>query len=359
MANEHPIKLTWDGGTAYDLFISLEVLHNPDEFDLRGSWAAGVRSRVPAAERKVLEDANRMMHVPLPWIYALPKPKDSNTALWALHQLPPEKRLPALLINKGVHKNLKQLYQEVSSRRAWNENDRERLQDYFEAKKRKRTPQELVIMLDWWSRPDEFGEIFLSALHSYHQEFFAEEELRIVQALRASLEQAQERSQKTGVVELVEELTQGVHFANLSELSELTLIPSFWSTPLVIFDKLTEAHMLLTYGARPALASLVPGEIVPDGLLRGLKALADPTRLRILRYLADRPLTPAEMSRRLRLRAPTVVHHLHDLRIAGLVHLYVEESGEKRYAVRPETAQVLFASLQEFLSEKKQVSSED
>lgn len=358
MESQHPVKLTWDHGTAYDLFISLEVLHNPEEFDLRGSWAAGVRSRVPTAERKALEDANRMIPVPLSWIYALPNPKDGNTALWALHQLPPEKRLPALLIHHGTPENLKQLYQEISNRRAWNENDRDRLQGYFEAKKRKRSPQALAVMLDWWSKPDEFGEIFLSALHSYHQEFFAEEELRIQQALRTSLEQAQGRAQRTGVVELVEELTQGVHFANLSELMELTLIPSFWSTPLVFFDKLSEAHMLLTYGGRPANASLVPGEIVPDALLRGLKAMADPTRLRILRYLADGPLTPAEMSRRLRLRAPTVVHHLHDLRIAGLVHLYVEESGERRYAVRQETVRVLFASLQDFLNETKQYSGE-
>jgi len=358
MASEQSVKLNWDSGTGYDLFISLEVLHNPEEFDLRGSWAAGVRSRVPTAERKVLEDANMMMHVPLPWIYSLPEPKDVGTVLWTLRQLPAEKRLAALLINYEVSRNLEPLYQEVSSRRSWNEKDRDRLQSHYGAKKRQRSAQALATMLDWWSRPDEFGEILLAALQSYHQEFFAEEERRIQRTLYTSLEQAQEKSQKTGVVELIEELSQGVHFTNLSELSELTLIPSFWSTPLVFFDKLSEDRMLLTYGARPANASLVPGEMVPDALLQGLKALADPTRLRILRYLTDRPLSPAELSRRLRLRAPTVVHHLHDLRIAGLVHLYVEESGERRYAVRQETTQVLFAILQEFLNEANSYSSE-
>jgi DNA-binding transcriptional ArsR family regulator len=155
------------------------------------------------------------------------------------------------------------------------------------------------------------------------------------------------------VFDLVEDLSQGVHFTNLSNLSELILAPSYWSTPLVFFDKLAEERMLMTYGARPANASLVPGELVPDALLRGLKALADPTRLRILRYLVDKPLTPAELSRLLRLRAPTVVHHLHALRIAGLVHLYVEEGSDRRYAVRQESTQGLLASLREFLNESK------
>ena len=36
-------SLSWDLGTAYDFFISLHVLHNPDKFGLRGSWAAALR----------------------------------------------------------------------------------------------------------------------------------------------------------------------------------------------------------------------------------------------------------------------------------------------------------------------------
>lgn len=41
-------KLYWDFGTAYDLFLSLHVLHEPDIFGLKASWAAGVRSRIPS-----------------------------------------------------------------------------------------------------------------------------------------------------------------------------------------------------------------------------------------------------------------------------------------------------------------------
>jgi hypothetical protein len=82
-------RLLWQIGTAYDLFISLLVLNEPEDYGLRGSWAAGVRSRLPANERKVLDDAIQLFHIPLQWLYALPEPKDSATALWTLGQLPP------------------------------------------------------------------------------------------------------------------------------------------------------------------------------------------------------------------------------------------------------------------------------
>ena len=82
--------------------------------------------------------------------------------------------------------------------------------------------------------------------------------------------------------------------------------------------------------------SIIPGDIVPDGLLRGMKAMADPTRLRILRYLAQEPQTAAELSRVLRLRPPTVNHHLTQLRMAGMVQVNITASGERKFAARHE-----------------------
>jgi len=111
-----------------------------------------------------------------------------------------------------------------------------------------------------------------------------------------------------------------------------------------------DANMFI-FGARPADASLVPGAVVPDALFRALKALADPTRLRILGYLSVTPLTPTELARRLRLRAPTVIHHLNALRLAGLVYLTFEAKGDKRYAARLAHIGKTFEHLQTFLGQ--------
>ena len=351
MEGETQPILSWDTGTAYDLFVSLHVLHEPNKFGLRGSWAAGVRSRVPSGEREILEESQHLFTLPMQWVHGLPDPKDGGAALRTLEALDPKDRLPALAISVETPPQLAEILLSISERGSWDDSDLEVLRERFKEKGHQPRSKTLKAVLDYWAHADEFGERYVEALRSYHQVFFAEEETRIRPALQDSLEQARNLAKEMDVPELVEELSQGLHLESLPGFTELILAPSYWSTPLVIFNDLGQRRMLLVYGARPADASLVPGEVVPDALLLALKALADPTRLRILRYLAAQPLTPAQLSRRLRLRAPTVIHHLNTLRLAGLVHVTLETGGERRYAIRSETVGTTFTHLQEYLEE--------
>ena len=73
---------------------------------------------------------------------------------------------------------------------------------------------------------------------------------------------------------------------------------------------------------------------MPDSLTRSLQAVSDQTRLRILKLLAHSPRTQIEIARELRLRPPTITHHLKILRLANLVRLTESAEGEKRYDVR-------------------------
>jgi DNA-binding transcriptional ArsR family regulator len=341
-------KVDWDLGTAYDLMMSLEVLHNPENFGLRASWAAGVRSRVPSDERSILEDSLHIIYVPLTWVHSLQSPKDGATALWSLSQVSPSERLPTLALSKEGPKESEQILREVWERRAWEDKDLENLKKSIKSKKG-HSPKHLDIVLDWWSRPEEFGERYLKALQSYYQEFFAEEERRILPALKQSIEQAQELAEKAALPELIETLSQGVKLSIEPDMTEVIFAPSYWITPLILYNLVDRQRMIVMFGARPADASLVPGEMVPDAILRALKALADPTRLKILRYLSQEPLAPAQLARRLRLRPPTVIHHLEVLRLAGLVILNLEVPGERKYAARSEGLEDTFANLQGFL----------
>ncbi len=141
---------------------------------------------------------------------------------------------------------------------------------------------------------------------------------------------------------------------------ELVLAPSFWVTPLMYFGYFGEGRGVWLYGARPSNQSLIPGEMVPDALLRTLKALSDPTRLKILHYLSQEPLSPASLSRKLRLRAPTVTHHLQALRLAGLVQVTLGEGKEKKsYATRTESVKAACAALEAFLIEGMPLNSEE
>ena len=51
----------------------------------------------------------------------------------------------------------------------------------------------------------------------------------------------------------------------------------------------------------------------------------------------------------LRLRPPTVLHHLQTLRLAGLVTIHVSETGEKRYTSRAETLDGIFSAVKDFI----------
>lgn len=345
--------LAWDLGTAYDLFISLHVLHRPEEFGLRPNWAAGVRSRLPAEDRKTLEEANLALHVPTTWLLSLPAPKDSASALWALRQIPAEQRLRVLAANSKNDRSYLPLLCEVAARGAWSEADLELLRSAPEG--RDLAPAgKLPLVLDAWANSRPFGERYLQALQSYQQNFFAEEEARILPILQEAQAQAQEQAAHLSPQELVEQLSQGLEIREVNELEQIILAPSFWATPLIFFGYPAPRKLFMTFGARPLDASLIPGDIVPDMLLQVLKALADPTRLRILHYLAQEPLTQAELARRLRLRPPTVTHHLNALRMAGLVYILLEKVKDEnnRYMARREAIQSMGELLDDFLNAK-------
>jgi DNA-binding transcriptional ArsR family regulator len=358
-----PTRLLWDLGTAYDLFVSVQVLHTPSEFGVRGAWAAGVRARVPADEREALERVQSMVEVPLHWIYTLPEPRDAETALWALEQLAPMDRLLAICLRQDrAPDGAEAILREVARRGSWTEEDREALhsthQDLLSCMDAKEPPsaRKLEQILDWWGDAEQFGERYLAALRAYHEVFFAEEERRIRPALRAALSRAQEQADQMPLLDLLEELSQGLRFDERETAHELVLAPSYWCTPLMYFGMVSPERELLLFGARSAEDSLVPGEFVPDALVRSLKALSDPTRLRILHSLTREPRTPAQLARQLRLRAPTVIHHLKALRLAGLVQLQLGEEKQYRdYAARPDMVKATCDALRDFLGE----SSED
>ncbi len=344
--------IEWDYATAYELFLSLSVLHEPDYYGIRASWAAGIRSRIPAPERKLLEEVIPYLGAPLLWVRNLPAPKDSLPALRAIEQIPPAERLGSLFRWQCAEEDpLCQTMQRIMENHAWQESDLHILQEKWEGKERKPAqPNALQRYLDWWTRPEEFGEAYLSALQAYYTAFFAEEEKRIDPVLRAGLAKAQNLAQTLPLNELMTELSQGLHFEEKEQPPSILFAPVYWTTPLValLYQK---DSLLFLFGARPPEMSAIPGELVPDSLLRSLKALADPTRLKILHYLTQEEMTPSALARRLNLRAPTVTHHLAELRRAGLVNLTLRGQ-EKLYRTRREALPHLHTALEHFLAGK-------
>ncbi|MEN4010790.1 MAG: metalloregulator ArsR/SmtB family transcription factor [Bellilinea sp.] len=342
--------IQFDSGSAYDFFISLVVLHNPASFGLRPSWAAGVRSRLPASQREFLERSIPFLGAPLAWLHDLvDPPRNAAAALDALGQISPADRLARLTFTPETPARLRQALLETADSGQASPAARELLQAELGAKRHPPPPATLDHCLRAWSRPDSFGDELLHALRAYLAVYFAAEEARIQPVLLAGLENARRLAAEYPLTEVIETLSRGVSIEDLGSAGRLTLIPSYWSTPLIFFHQLAEKRALLVFGCRPAHLSLAGGGAVPPTLVETFKALGDPTRLRILRFLAQQPHTPAALAQRLRLRPPTVVHHLNILRLAGLVHISLHAGGERRYALRRGGVNDAFAALQPFL----------
>jgi DNA-binding transcriptional ArsR family regulator len=342
--------LSWTSGTAYDFFISLLALHHPADFGLRPSWTAGVRQRLSAPHRELLERVYSFASVPLDWISSLPDPKDALPTLRQAEKLIPADRLITMSLPINTCAEIRETLDAVARHAAVTDAERDLLGRMITHRNQPLRPAELDNLLKVWKKAERSSELFLMALQEYYTVFFAEEETRIRPQLQAGLEQAQELSGQRTLTGLVEELSRGVRFEEVESEQELTLVPSYWSTPFVFPSNPAIGKMQIVFGCRPDVQGIHPGAETPDALINTLKSLADPTRLRILRYLGKQALTPTELSRLLRLRPPTVLHHLQLLRLAGLVAIRVSETGEKLYATRSETLNVIFASVKEFLS---------
>ena len=342
--------LNWSSGTAYDFFISLYVLHHAGRFGLRASWAAGTRQRVSSVNRTFLEKVQTFAPVPLSWVAGLPGSKDAEAALAVIAGLPAAERLPLLMTTPEMAvSGVRETLLGIAARGAASKADHDVLRANYVRRADPLKPVALANMVEVWSSPQESGVRLLDALQEYYSVFFAEEENRIQPYLHQGLENAQLLAGDLDLDGLLTHLSRGVRFEMLDATDRLMLVPSYWSAPLVFIARPAENESLLVFGARPEDVSLVPGEDAPGGMVSALKALADPTRLKILRDLAAQPLTPAELARRLRLRPPTVVHHLRILRLAGLVEITVSAGSERMYAARLESIEAVSSALMKFV----------
>src|SRR5438132_1898727 len=89
---------------------------------------------------------------------------------------------------------------------------------------------------------------------------------------------------------------------------------------------------------------LIGQEDTTERLSATLKAVSDPSRLRILGLLAERPRTGEELSELVGVRTPTVSHHLKRLAEVGLVTA-VAEQYYRVYSLRPDALREVARSL--------------
>lgn len=354
-------EINWLSGTGFDLFVSLCVLIDPGHYGLRRTWAAGVRSRLSAEDRGYIEAVQPFVWVPIAWLTTLNvQPLSAEAVLDALETIPAEERLASLTVNSAIPKSVRDVLYSTQKTGGWNSEEHAIVKAYYRQSTIPVKGEHLDALRDAWREPAQFGEKYLRALKAYQHVFFTEGEEHVRLAQEKGLAAAKRKAENLDVEELLESLSQGIQFEkyfhnDFDWTPDFVLAPSFWSSPLIHINQINENKVGIVFGCRDDKVGLVPGEVVPPMLVARLKALSDPTRLRILRYLAEEPMTPSQLARKLRLRPPTVVHHLSQLRLAGLVQIILQAGGKRRYAFRQEGTQDAMEGVFEFILAENEI----
>jgi DNA-binding transcriptional ArsR family regulator len=148
--------------------------------------------------------------------------------------------------------------------------------------------------------------------------------------------------------DLIEKTTGGLRYVPDRTTRRVILAPSYFARP---FNFLFSKDDWRLYCYPIADSALDEGDPLapPPAVVRLHRALGDPSRLRILRLLADGDRYLTEIAQVLELSKPTVKHHMAQLRAAGLVTL-TEEGSLTYYSLRRDRLAEVGSDLRQFIT---------
>jgi DNA-binding transcriptional ArsR family regulator len=348
--------LEWDWGTAYEMLNSLHTILRPKEHGIAAPWAAGVRKRLSQQGQTDLKlffslPFGYLGYTPMHLIQEMKGTKDVRRFLEMLEAIPEKDFLRRMHLPLD-DASLSHITSKVASGTPPTDVEVDQYRRIIAQSNPRTLPSATDIrrLLSDMAEPATTKRRYLALLHEYQAVFFAEEEQRVRPVLEKMLSDAKKLSRKTTVPDLIERLSNGFTISPDIGLKRLVLVPSIWLHPFVLRLELSDSELFVCWGAHPAGYRLVPGESVPDDALLVLRALSDPTRLRLLRLLSAEPRSPQSLAVELKLSLPTVSHHMRELRVAGLVRIELAGKGrESKYTVRWPSAQRAFQQLEEFV----------
>jgi DNA-binding transcriptional ArsR family regulator len=349
--------LDWDVGTAYELLLSLRAIFLPKDYGIPAPWAAGVRKRLSPNGQRDLKDFfnppfSVITYMPLHLVLEMEAPKTVERLFDYVEAIPgPEfmQRIYAPTKFQDIPSELRD--RALSGKRMTDANVEEyRRGVALSAIGSTPSAADVRRLFEDMAAPEATKQRWLAVMREYQAVFFADEERRLQPILERMLDDAKALAPKTTVPDLLERLSNGFTLSADIELDRLVLVPSVWLHPYVIRAEISERELLVVWGAHPPGHRVVPGESVPEDALLVLRALADPTRLRLLRLIAAEPRSLQSLAQEVKLSLPTVSHHIRELRGSGLIRLEIGGRGrESKYTVRWPSAERAFEDLKGFV----------
>lgn len=185
----------------------------------------------------------------------------------------------------------------------------------------------------------------LTILRGWYDDVFEREEQKLMPVLARDARAKEVLSRALPAEQMIEVATNGVEYAPEPGITGAVLVPTVIFRPWVLVSEYRTLKIFCYPVDDDSVAA--PSDGPPAHLVRAYKALADDSRLRILRLLSSDSFTLQQLATRLGLAKSTVHHHLAVLRSAGLVR--VTEGEEKRYALRRDRVPGLSELLEGYL----------
>lgn len=209
--------------------------------------------------------------------------------------------------------------------------------------------------LQGWPLPPDLGaerDRWVALLDAWNGIYFKDIDPAILPGLEADASRTRAAVEEMPPEALVERATNGVQFCPEPLPETVLLVPQYHYRPWNVFSSFRSTKMIAyPVDALPA----VRGEPSAD-LMHLTRALADESRLRILRDLAEGPRTFSEIARSTSLAKSTVHHHMVALRAAGLIRVRVTGGKSDVYSLRPGAVERVGESLNAYLTSGRDVA---
>ncbi len=326
----------------YDLLVSLRALFNPRTYEATRAWAAATRVQLSPALRErgrfFFQGHDTSLGYGVTRLAAaLPELAEPATLVHAVREADP-RALALFMLDTGETASEALATFERAMAAGVSPSVLERAFKGESADWSRRCRR--VIADPAWAQTE-----LALLLDEYLATVFASEVEHVVSALTTGAARAIELLSVLPSGAAIEQLTGGYTLGGGLELRRITLAPSAFIYPFMaarVDERGGEA--LIVFGVKSdAFLRFDSVPLDPD-LVRAVKALADPGRLKVLRLLGRGPMAGPELVAILGLSTPTVHHHLHQLRAAGLVR-QERAKGGMQYTIRRDSAKSLLAAL--------------
>jgi DNA-binding transcriptional ArsR family regulator len=186
--------------------------------------------------------------------------------------------------------------------------------------------------------PNDMGERMQEAvrmLSRWNDIYFSQIDPLWLEVAKEDAKRRREEAEggKLAAESIVEVATGGIVLEADQQLQDVVLAPAVHFRPLNTYA-IYKTLGLILYPVDPPADADGP----PPQLMRMTRALADESRIRILRFLAPAARSFTEVVAHTGLSKGTVHHHLVGLRAAGLIrtHINGEQQNQERFSIRPD-----------------------